>query len=81
MHSSETAILRLERGSASVEGMERPPSRDLTQCLICVECREGSDEEARGWRLFLLSDERVLLPYCPRCWSKEFGDSRRPCSG
>jgi hypothetical protein len=47
----------------------------LTTRLVCVECHRTSNEQARGWRLYLLTIERELFAYCPDCAAREFGDA------
>jgi Zn finger protein HypA/HybF involved in hydrogenase expression len=46
--------------------------------LECVECGSTSEQQARGWKLYLGSgaefDELELAVYCPDCAEREFGD-------
>jgi hypothetical protein len=50
----------------------------MTQPLVCEECLEESDEEARGWTAYLGDDAEGLEPtsvitFCPECARVEFG--------
>ena len=45
---------------------------DVETILVCVECGEESEEDARGWRAFLTVDDE-LGTYCPDCTREEFG--------
>ena len=41
--------------------------------LSCIECLEESDDDARGWRMYLDEDrdepggEPLIATYCPDC--------------
>jgi hypothetical protein len=52
------------------EGIVRPS-------LVCVECGEtASDDDARGWRTYLTSDEpEDVAIYCQDCAEREFGQA------
>jgi hypothetical protein len=49
--------------------------------LSCIECLDESDDEARGWRMYLDEDrdepgEVLIATYCPDCAVREFGPIR-----
>jgi hypothetical protein len=50
--------------------------------LSCIECLEESDDDARGWRMYLDEDredpgsELLIATYCPDCAVREFGPIR-----
>lgn len=39
--------------------------------LVCVECSARSDMAARGWRVYLTTDDEPAT-YCPECAEAEF---------
>jgi hypothetical protein len=44
--------------------------------LECVECGRVSDDNERGWRAHLTTDEdepAEAVVYCPECDEREFG--------
>jgi hypothetical protein len=49
--------------------MGREP--ETTVVLVCAECGDESDQEARGWRAYLGDDDSVTV-FCPACSTREF---------
>ena len=47
----------------------RPQEQQVTATLVCLECREESDEASR-WRAYVHAGE--LLVYCACCAAREF---------
>ena len=45
---------------------------DVETIPVYVECGEGSEDDASGWRAFLTVDNE-LATYCPACAQEEFG--------
>jgi hypothetical protein len=41
--------------------------------LVCRECGEHADDEARGWTLRLDCDDEPVC-FCPECDEEQFGD-------
>jgi hypothetical protein len=52
-----------------------------TVALICAECGRTEDNDARGWRGYLvdLDDDGAdeVIVFCPCCAAREFGGSDR----
>jgi len=50
-------------------------SADVRQSLICAECEREADENAIGWRGYLVDaddDEDEVLFFCAMCVAREF---------
>ena len=52
-------------------------SADVRQSLICAECEREADENAIGWRGYLVAadddeDEDGVLFFCAMCVAREF---------
>jgi hypothetical protein len=58
--------------------MDVPATKaELTpRALVCVECREVSDERAKGWKAYIGGgfdgDEVEVGAFCPSCAELEF---------
>ena len=48
----------------------RSDQEERVTTLVCLECRDESDD-AQGWRAYL--DDEDVLVYCATCATREFG--------
>jgi hypothetical protein len=64
---------RRDRGRVEPRSLPKPPLR-------CVECEAASDDDAEGWRAYVVYVEDDGEPpeiaiYCPACARLEFGEA------
>jgi hypothetical protein len=50
-------------------------TRPMRRSLVCVECEREADEDAVGWRGYLVDSdegEDEVVFFCPLCAAREF---------